>query len=610
MGKQEDSAIPAQKSPPGPSFVPRLVAFAAVAAFGLAAAGCGPDDGILFGAGKGILRGTILDGLSPIGPAGQARVQLLGIRTASTFTRPDGTWELRDVPVGLYDLVADRDLQGANRRVRFRFIEVVGDQVIDLPDLALEIPGSLSGVARLRGAGVGNPQAPNDAGILVEVVGTTLRAVTAADGTWSIPVVEVGDYKVRFSRNGFIEAVRNNVAVGSGANTALAEVILEPLDPSLVARLKGRVLLEAAPGGDFAGVRVALAGTTRSLITTPGGFWAFDGLPIGTYDVSFSHPDYFDGALADQALVSGVPETTAPDLTLSNHRVLAAASAAGGLAVAPSSNQIAYLTDAGNGSEIALLSPNGESFNQVITAGARAAAGRGLEWTRDERHIVFTQFQGGAINAFAPAIVPDTGGEPRTLLASGTDYFVGTLSPDSRELAFYLTQNLQAVRIDRETSTGRTIALTSTIRTLAPGIGVVTELNGIEWAATGRLVYDREAGTALPSDVFTVLASGTVPPQRLGPRRRDPPADTGAPLVGRFQSPSFSPDASRVAFTVEPGSTDPEGIWIADVDGENAVQISTEAGLYLDWTAGGTEIFYVRLSDHRPCVLKVPRRFL
>ncbi len=576
-----------------------------VAAVALLAIGCGPGDDILFTRLPGVVRGTILDGLEPSVPVGQARVSLLGVRSSSSFTRPDGTFELRDVRPGLYDLVADKVIGGASRRVRLRFVEVVDGQVVSLPDLELEVPGSVSGTVLLTGAGPGNPVAPDNAGVEVELIGTTLRALSAADGSWSITPVEQGEYAIRFRRANFEGITVHNVGVTAGANTVVPAVTLARLDPPRTGTLRGRVVLEARPGNDFSGVTVSVLGTTRSLVTTPGGDWWFQDLVVGSYDVGFSHPDYYDDRIDDLLVVSGVPVTVATDKVLSNHKVLDTTVRAGGLALAPSGNQLAYLTDGGNASDIGLLAPEGRVFNQVITTGVRASANRGLEWTQDERNLVFVQFQGSATAAFAPATVTDTGSAPRTLLASGSDYFVSTVSPDNRELLFFLTQNLQAVRLDKD-SAGRTIATTSTIRTVAAGLGDVTELNGADWATTGRITYDREVGTGQPDDVFTVLASGNFAPSRLGPIRRPPPHDTGAALQGRFQSPTFSPDASRIAFTLEPGSADPAGIWVVDVDGENAMQITSEPGQYLDWTPDGSRIYYVGLENRHPTVLKVP----
>lgn len=582
----------------------RLRAAVVACTVALATFGCGPGDEALFGRADGIVRGTILDGLEPSQPIGQARVQLLGVESASRFSQPDGTFEIRDVAPGLYDLVADREVLGANRRVRLRFVEVIRGQTIDLPDLELEVPGSVSGTALLTGAGPGNPVAPSNIGVRVELIGTTLSALTDAAGAWAMPVVEQSEYSVRFSRDGFEDQVLHGVSVASGANTVVATVTLPRLDPPQSAILRGRAVLEAFPGDDFAGVTVRLDGTTRTLTTTTGGFWEFRNVPVGTYDVSFTHPDYFEARRHDVLVVSGLPVNETGDTVLSNHRVLNPMVTASGIAVAPSRNQIAYITNNGNSSEVGLLSPSGVAFNQILTSGARAAAGRGIEWFPGERDILFTRFVGSGTGAFAPAIVDDVGSNVRTLLTSGTDYFMGTFSPDGDEMAFYLTESLLAVDIARD-SMQRTIAVTASQRVVAPGLGQLTELNGIEWSNTGRIVYDAEAGTAAPDDLFTVLASGSFAPQRLGPRRRDPPDDTGAALAGRFSSPTFSPDFARVAFSVEPGGAENPGIYVVDVDGENAMQISSDPGNFLDWVPGG-QIYYVGLADSRPAVLKVP----
>lgn len=595
----------------------RLGGAALGVALALLAAGCGPGDEFRFVGGDGIVRGTILNGLSPSEPEGQVRVSLLGpgSSSASTATRQDGTFEMRDVTPGLYDLVADKTISGANRRVRLRFLEVVEDQFLDLPDLELDVPGSISGTVLLTGAGAANPVAPDHSGTVVSLIGTTLNTVTDAAGAYTLDPVEVGEYQIRFERSSFMARVVSDVDVPPATATRVTTVTLDRLDPPTSGALLGSVVLEASPGGDNSGVTVTLEGTTRSLVTTPGGTWRFDALPVGSYQVLFTHPDYFEGRLTDRLVVSGVPENTVATQTLSNHKVLSETLRVTGLAESPSGNQLAFLTNGGNSSEVGLLAPDGNAFQMIITQGAAAAADRGLAWHPDESEIFFVKFTGDPVNAFQPALVPATGGSnnSRGLLAAGTDYFLGDFSPrgagNLHELAYYLTNNLQAVKMDENSSTDRTELVTATIRPLASSIGQLTELGGLEWGDTGRVVFSREAGTGTPSDVLTVLASGSFPSVTLGPRRQDPPGDNGMALVGRFQAPTFSPDFSRVAFSIEAGSgTDPDGIYIADIDGENAEQVSAESARHLDWSVDGTKIYYVRESDGRPSVLRIPAR--
>lgn len=585
-------------------------------ALGLVAVGCGPGDEFRFVGGDGVVRGTILNGLSPSEPEGQVRVSLLGPGTssASTATRQDGRFEMRRVTPGLYDLVANKTIDGTERRVRLRFVEVVEDQFLDLPDLTLDLPGSVSGTVLLTGAGPGNPVAPDHSGTVVSLIGTTLNTVTDAAGAYTLEPVEVGEYQIRFERSDFVAQVFSDVDVPPDTALTLATFTLDRLDPPATGALLGTAILEAAPGGDNSGISVTLEGTTRTLVTTSGGSWRFDDLPVGTYQVLLTHPDYFDSRVLDSQVVSGLPENTVAPVTLSNHRELSETLVVTGLAEAPSGNQLAFLSNGGNASEVGLLSPDGSAFQMVITQGAEAAADRGLAWHPDESEIFFIQFTGDPVNAFQPALVPATGGtdNARGLLAPGTDYFLGDFSPrgagNLHELGFYLTNNLQAVVVDEAAGTGRTELVTATVRPLAASVGQLTELGGFEWGNTGRVVFSRE-GNSLPSDVLTVLASGGFPPVGLAPRRQDPPGDDGTPLVGRFQAPTFSPDFSRVAFSIEAGSGgDPDGVYIADIDGENAEQISAESARHLDWSMDGTKIYYVREANGRPSVLKVPAR--
>lgn len=566
----------------------------------LGMSGCGPGDDLAFTSRPGEVQGVILNGMDPSEPEEGVTVKMLGVSSRSGFTRPDGTYDIDDIEAGLYDLVATK----GSRSVRLRFVEVVEDQILDIPDLSLSDPGSIAGTALLTGAGAANPVAPDSSQITVQLVGTNLSTQTAGDGSYRFDNVEVGEYAVKFSRSGFHSRTFLYATVPTAGTTTVPNVTLLRTTPPRFGAIQGMVTVEGANQSDSSGVTVRILGTTRTLVTTAGGGFVFTNLPIGAYDLGFEHPDLLSQTVDDVQVVSGVPITDLTTVALTNHELLSDR-AISGLSLSPSGNQIAFLTQNNNASEIGLLSPTPRGFDTVITSGAEAAQGRGIEWTRNEQEIFYTRFRGNRNGAFDIALVSNVGGAPRSITPTGTDYFLGTFSPDGVELAYYLTESLQAIRLSKD-SIGRTVLATPTNRVLAAGLGQLTELNGAEWANTGRLVFDRERADA-SDEVFTLLASGGFPAVGLNPRRQDLPGDPGLPLVGRFQSPSFSPNFSRVAFSLDPGSTSPEGIYVSDIDGENARRISTEPGQYLDWSPDGKWIYYARVSDSKPARLLVPR---
>jgi len=573
--------------------------------------GCGPDQELVWTPGSATIRGKVLDNLKA--PIGQASVVLEGTKTYSTFTDKNGDYELQNLDPGRYDLVVHRTVGTTDYRYRVRHLELRNDLTLDMLDITLQLPGSFQGTATLRGSGAYNPTYPNDGNIEVEVVGTNIRTVTAATGAFTLTPVEIAvsapnlgeglgipsaaTYEILFSRDGYQSRTLLGQAVAPGLVTSLPNVELLPLNPSSTGSIAGRVLLEAAQDSDHSGVRVAIDGTTRSLVTTSGGYYRFDNLPVGVYNLRYSRSYFFEHRRTDVAVVAGIPVNAVSDLTLSNHRAINDTVRAYDLALSPSGNQLAYITsEATEGGEIALIHPDGHAFNQVITSGARAVGHRGLTWTHDEEELLFVRFLGGPVNAYTIASTTNTGSGTRSLLTSGTDYFGVAWAPDKKSFAYYLSTNLYAVDVTR--SSGRTAAVTSTTRQIVP-IGNVTSWSGMEWANTGRIVYSPVISGS-PSEIFMVLAGGGTS-MALNPTL----PGGGTTVFPPLYSPTFSPDWSRVAFVVDSPSTSPHGIYVCDVDGVDATRLTDTPGRHLTWNGTGDTIYYID-GQHRICELLVP----
>ena len=570
--------------------------------------GCGPHDDIVWTPGNAKLSGHVRDAQNS--PLGQASVVLEGTKTYSTFTDKNGEYEIENIDEGMYDMVVHRTINGVDYRYRVRFLEMQNDEILSMLDIRLNTPGSIQGVATLRGSGQYNPTYPNNSNIRVEVVGTSIDTLTDANGNYTLSPVEVAvglgqglsipaaaTYELLFSRDGYGAKTIHNVSITPSTVTSIPAVELLPLSPSPIGALAGRVTLEAALNDDYANVKVSIDGTTKSILTTSGGYYRFNDLHAGVYNLRFQREDYFDHRQTELAVVAGIPVNPVPDVKLSNHRAISETVKAYDLALSPSGNQIAYITsEATEGGEIALIHPDGRTFNQVITSGAHAVGHRGLTWTHDEEELLFVRYIGGPVNAYTIGATTNIGSQTRSIMATGTDYFGVAWAPDKKSFAYYLTTNLYAVDVDR--STGQTIAQTSTIRQIVP-VGNVTSWSGMEWANTGRIVYSPviSGGT---SEVFVVLAGGGTS-MALNPTLPGGATTVFPPLY----SPTFSPDWSRVAFVVDSPSTSPHGIYVSDVDGIDARRLTETVGRHLTWDSPGEKIYYIDDSDHI-CELLVP----
>jgi len=564
--------------------------------------GCGPNEDYTWGPGDATIRGLVKDHLGQ--PLGQASVVLEGSRFFSTYTDKDGRYEINDIEPGLYDLVVKRTIDGVERRYRLRYLELRNDLILDMPDVQIQAMGTISGLVTLRGSGQYNPSYPDNANTRVEIVGTNINASTDGAGNYTLTPVEMAveapnigqgigipiaaTYDIHLTRDGYAAHSVLDIAIAPDTTTTAPAIELIPLNPSPIGAIAGRVFLEAPFGDDHANVTVTIDGTTRSLVTTSGGYFRFDGISAGVYSLRFERDYYFDRVVRDVSVVSGIPVNPVDDVTMSTHQKLNDNTLAYDLSLSPSGNQLAFITsDATAGGEIALMHTDGLAFNQVITENAHAVGGRGIAWSPDETELLFIRYVGSPVDAYTIGWTDDTGSNVHSLLTSGTDYHGVTWAPTGDRFAFYLTQSLYSVFVDRSQEATR--ALTHTITTIVP-IGDVdfNGWNGTDWAMTGRIVYGAEVLSA-PSDIWTVLAGGTSSSMPLQPTTAGSVASLDPPLV----SPTFSLDWSRIAFSVESPSTSPHGIYVCDIDGRNARRLTEESGRSLCWAPSNDRLYYL-----------------
>lgn len=565
--------------------------------------GCGPESELVWEAGNATTRGLVSDTLNA--PAGQVSVVLEGDKTYSTYTDKNGLYEIDDIAPGTYDMITHSPAGSADNRFRIRFIKIVNDLILDMPDIMIMPPGSITGTATMRGSGIYNPTYPDNSDIHVQVVGTGIDTRTDANGNYTLTPVEIAvnastgtsfgipsasTYQISFSRDGYSTINNYGVSVAPDVATSLPSVELILLNPSPVAILAGQVTLEAPVDEDYSGIKVSLDGTSRYQITTSGGYYSFSDLPAGTYSVRYEKDYYYDQVLRNAYVIAGIPVNPVEDVKLLNHAIINDSVKAYDLAMAPSGNQLAYInSNATQGGEIGLMHPDGNTFNYTLTSGAHAVGGRGLSWTWDDEELLFVQYIGSALNAYTVAVTNNTGSSTHSLIASGTDYFGVEWAPDKKSFAYYLSSSLYGVDVTR--SEGLTSATTSTTRNIVP-IGNVTSWSGMEWANTGRIIYS-PAIAGGQSEIFTVLANGGIS-MPLSPIA---PGNTTT-IDGPHSSPAFNASWSKVAFVVQSPSVSGHGIYICDIDGYNAVRISEDTGRNLCWTKDGKYIYYLNDDNY------------
>ena len=553
--------------------------------------GCGPRAELIDLGPMAIVRGIILD--KAMNPTPNAKVGLEGPEPYSTFTRSDGTFQIDGVLPELYDLFAEKVIGDVTCRVRLRHIRLVNDQVFIAPDLVLANPGVISGQVLISGAA-------SFAGVNVLILGTRFGSQipisTDAQGNFTIPDIEEGTYDIAFSRSDLINTAVTNVIVAGGATVTVGPVTMNLVDPPRIGAICGRIELESRV--DHSGVLVRIDGTPRNTITTSGGNFVFENLPISTYSLSFARQDFFDRRIVQARIATGSAKLDLGAIAMDAHRTLNTSIEAFELEWAPNGSQIAYITSASSDTaEIALTDPTTQVFNVVITSQSRAVASGGIAWSPDGDDLVFTRALSGNENTSSLGIVSKEGSALRDLLPLGNKYAMPAFAPDGNKLAYFLDPEVRTVEISR--STGSTRATSSTSRVI-DSIGTITRMTGMEWSNTGRIVYSPTPMTT-SEGLFSVFTTG-------GGRLEIVPTVTpGGVQFMTAQSPTLRPrDFSRVAFSFQDSTDDPttNGIYICDLDGQNATRITTVPGNNLEWSPDGTRILFTRL----PSAVTLPSR--
>jgi len=565
-----------------------LVVYAIAVIAGLAVGvGCGPHPAVLLPEPTAIVKGLILAPDNSRVPAAKVSLEPTPKTPCAgdTFTRVDGSYELDGICPGLYDLVAQGTVAGATLRARIRFIQLSADQTAVLPDLVLAAASQVTGNVQLQG------QTGND-GVNVLLVGTQRTATSDASGNFTITNVEQGTYTVNFSKTGFIEQNVSGIAVPPGVTvTVNTSVTLKPVNPATSATIRGQVALETRT--DASGVTVSIDGTDRSLITTIGGFYEFDNLPISTYTITMRKKSFFDKSIGPFHLVPGQTLLVNGITQVDAHRVLNTQIPAFDIQAAPPGTQLAHTTaNDPTVAEIGLTDPTAQVFNTLLTSGAHVTPFAGIAWSPDTNDLLFVRNFGTATTPSALGTVHSDGTGLRNLLPVATNYLAPAWSPDGSAFAYFLDPNIRTIQVDR--STGSLVATTSTSAIIDTLAGVIS-FTGMEWGANGRIYYSFEQNTGAgikSAGIFTIFATGG---GKLSITPRTPAGQT----ISTPESPTLRPDSGRIAFAWRdtPGASEPpNGIYLMDLDGQNATRITTVAGQNLDWSPDGTRIYFTKAA--------------
>jgi hypothetical protein len=199
-----------------------------------------------------------------------------GIRTASNG---EGRFDLFLLP-GSYELAFSTGGHAPTTRSE---VEVVANVTNEVEPVVLPaMPGSLAGLASLEGGA-------SPADVLVNVVGTGLTALTAADGSFLIGAVPAGNHTLSFAKDGYATASVGSVPVEAAVTTNVATVRL------LRARDAIEGTIDLVGRADDSGVAVGVTGTAFTAVTNEVGRFRIDGVPEGIYEVTASRDGFLRG---------------------------------------------------------------------------------------------------------------------------------------------------------------------------------------------------------------------------------------------------------------------------------------------------------------------------
>lgn len=292
-----------------------------------------------------------------------------------------------------------------------------------------------------------------------------------------------------------------------------------------------------------------------------------------------------------------------------------------------------------DGQRIAYYSKKRGGIWVVPTLGGAARQltefGSSPKWSHDSTMIAFqsdaSSMGGAAVGSSTIWVVPSQGGAPKqiTKIGNPTGGHVGpTWSPDNRRIAFialnFSSQQIWSVSIDGDqlkqmtkdvlgkagypiySPDGRSLYVAAGPVLLMLPISVesgeltgnpvkitdvgASSINNLTLSADGKKIacsVQTQTSNVWSLPVSPKTNEATAPPQPLTNQ-------TGT----RNNQPSFSPDGRKIAFTewVRGGGAD---IWLADTDGKNPVQVTTNSkSLVPNWFPDGDRIAFVSYHDN------------
>ena len=242
----------------------------------------------------GIISGTVIDELTlePI----EGVLISVGDGAYETWTSSDGTYTIPDVLIGVYEVSAEI----INYYPETIFdIEVIVDETTTIDFALMPEPGVINGTVTLNG-GPGNVL-----DVEINIDGTIISPNSA--GYYEFIGLNPDTYEVGFSLEAYYPEIVSGVVVISNGITTV-DVTLNPE----VGNIAGTIT-DYITGEPIEGVQVSLEGF-YVVITDAMGYYLFENLLIGIYDLSVELEGYYPEVATDIVVITD--ETTEVNFAL------------------------------------------------------------------------------------------------------------------------------------------------------------------------------------------------------------------------------------------------------------------------------------------------------
>lgn len=584
----------------------------------LLVSGCTGASYALLDPSPGKVQGTVLNEDAQPERNVNIRLENTVSSSANVLTDADGKFSLPEVSPGIYDLVAEKRIDGIEYRARIRYINV-SEEALIMRDLILRPAGRISGRVLLEGTN-------NYSGVSVQLLGTQKSFTTNADGTYIFDDLAYSyrdhaagiDYRytLRFTKDLYSIRTVDGITVSAGEVTIIPDVTLDNLDPAGIADISGLVRLEARTGAEGAKIRLLGTDISEEIISSNSSMntFIFRNIPVGSYVIEVRHDDYYK--YERQFTIS--PGQTSIDLgalTLTNVSHFSADKKAVDMVLSPASRQIAYGRYEPDNSdrhrEIYVMDIEGSNFDTKISYLARVAENRGMSWSADGKYLLYVEYRADNVSRrYRLQVIPSSGGANQNTNLTNFifDLAQPAFAPDNHRLVWLeydddpSAAGIMAAELVKKTS-GLSLENRAQVIPISNDIVANNQFSSIEFGASDRILFCKDNNT---SSIGTGYGINTVPVNAAGNAGLMFPVLDG----GRANAVTYGPFYDRIAYAISSGAD--AGIYMANLDGTARERISEAYGWALNISSDGKMIYFIdkrTAYNWRIARLKIPQKW-